>query len=375
MLTCWTGGGSQLNGEDSHFNYGREQVYPGGFFDYHLNPFRAAIAVGATQIMPYYGMPIGTTYEEVGFAFSKGIITGLLREELVFRGLVCTDWGLITDVVILGQDMPGRAWGVEHLSEIERVEKIINAGCDQFGGEARPELVMKLAEEGRIPISRVDEFVARILHEKFDLGLFDQPFIEADKASRVVGRKDFCKEGELAQRRVYTLLKNKSNILPLCSMAGKKIYIEGIEASGMSDWTIVDNPAEADIALLRLKAPFEPRPGGFEARFHAGSLEYPKEEQEGQAAIFKAVPTGVDVYLDRPAVIPEIAYAAAALLVSYGSSSEAFLDVDCGRVAPEGKLPFDLPSSMEPVVNSRSDVPYDTKDPIDKFGYGLKYTE
>ena len=61
-------------------------------------------------------------------------------------------------------------------------------------------------------------------------------------------------------------------------MAGKKIYIEGIEASGMSDWTIVDNPAEADIALLRLKAPFEPRPGGFEARFHAGSLEYPKEE-------------------------------------------------------------------------------------------------
>jgi beta-glucosidase len=340
-----------------------------------LKPFRAAIVAGAMQIMPYYGMPIGTTYEEVGFAFSKGIITGLLREKLGFRGLVCTDWGLITDVVILGQDMPGRAWGAEHLSEIERAEKIINAGCDQFGGEARPELVIKLVEEGRIPISRIDESVARILHEKFDLGLFDQPFIDVNKALRVVGRKDFYKEGELAQRRAYTLLKNKSNILPLRSMAGKKIYIEGIEASDMSDWTIVDNAAEADIALLRLKAPFEPRPGGFEARFHAGSLEYPKEEQERQAVIFKAVPTVVDVYLDRPAVIPEIADAAAALLVSYGSSSEAFLDVVCGRVAPEGKLPFDLPSSMEAVVNSRSDVPFDTKDPVYKFGHGLKYTE
>jgi beta-glucosidase len=112
-----------------------------------LQPFCAAIAAGATQIMPYYGMPIETTYEEVGFAFIKGIITGILREELGFRGLVCTDWGLVTDVVILGQDMPGRAWGVEHLSEIERAEKIINAGCDQFGGQARPELIIKLVEE------------------------------------------------------------------------------------------------------------------------------------------------------------------------------------------------------------------------------------
>jgi beta-glucosidase len=323
-----------------------------------LKPFRAAIAAGATQIMPYYGMPIRTTYEEVGFAFSKGIITGLLREELGFQGLVCTDWGLITDVVILGQDMPGRAWGVEHLSEIERAEKLINAGCDQFGGEARPELVIKLVEEGRITMGRIDESVARILHEKFALGLFDQPFIDVDKALRVVGRKDFCDEGDLVQRRAYTLLKNESNILPLCSMTGKKIYIEGTEASNMPDWTIVDSPAEADIALLRLKAPFEPRPGGFEARFHGGSLTYPKEEQERQATIFKVVPTVVDVYLDRPAVIPEIADAAAALLVSYGSSSEAFLDVVCGRVAPEGKLPFDLPSSMGAVVNSRSDVPY-----------------
>ena len=73
------GGGPQLDGEDAHFHYGREQVYPGGNFDYHLIPFEAALAAGVAQVMPYYGMPVGTEYEEVGFGFNRGVITGLLR--------------------------------------------------------------------------------------------------------------------------------------------------------------------------------------------------------------------------------------------------------------------------------------------------------
>jgi beta-glucosidase len=93
MTKHFPGGGPQQDGEDRHFDYGREQVYPGGNFDYHLKPFRAAIAAGGSQIMPYYGMPIGTRYNEVGFAFNEGIITDLLRGELGFDGIVCTDWG------------------------------------------------------------------------------------------------------------------------------------------------------------------------------------------------------------------------------------------------------------------------------------------
>ena len=53
------GGGPQKDGEDPHFAYGREQVYPGGRFEEHLEPFRAAIAAGTSGIMPYYGMPVG----------------------------------------------------------------------------------------------------------------------------------------------------------------------------------------------------------------------------------------------------------------------------------------------------------------------------
>lgn len=90
------------HGEDSHFTYGKNQTYPGDNFDHHLKPFRAAIAAGARQMMPYYSRPIGTEYEEVGFSFNKGIITDLLRGELGFDGIVCSDWGLITDTYIAG---------------------------------------------------------------------------------------------------------------------------------------------------------------------------------------------------------------------------------------------------------------------------------
>jgi beta-glucosidase len=369
------GGGPQKDGEDPHFHYGREQVYPGKNFDYHMRPFRAAIYAGCSQMMPYYGMPVGTQFEEVGFGFNRHIITGLLREQLGFDGIICTDWGLITDAKVLGQDMPARAWGAEHLTEIQRVKKVLDAGCDQFGGESRPDLVVQLVKDGQVPESRIDESVRRLLREKFVLGLFEQPFVDVEAALTVVGNAEFKTEGDQAQRRAYTLLTNGDDFLPLQSCEGKRAYIEGVNSSLLiaRGLQIVDSPSSADLALLRLKAPFEPRPGGFEAMFHAGSLEYSEQEKARQADIYKSVPTVVDMYLDRPAVIPEIAAAAKALLVSYGSSSEAFLDVIFGHVQPEGKLPFDLPSSMEAVKSSRSDMQYDTANPRFRFGDGLSY--
>ena len=138
MVKHFPGGGPQLDGEDPHFAYGREQVYPGGKFELHLSPFEAAFAAGPRQMMPYYGMPIGTEYEEVGFGFNRDVITGLLRERYGFDGIVCTDWGLITDHRSWASDFPARAWGVEHLTPVERIVKALDAGVDQFGGEAVP---------------------------------------------------------------------------------------------------------------------------------------------------------------------------------------------------------------------------------------------
>ncbi|EFQ25651.1 glycosyl hydrolase family 3 N terminal domain-containing protein [Colletotrichum graminicola] len=370
------GGGPMENGEDSHFTYGKNQTYPGNNFEYHLIPFKAAIAAGARQMMPYYSRPIGTEYDPVGFSFNKQIVTGLLREELGFKGIVVSDWGLITDTVIRGQDMPARAWGVEHLTELQRAARILDAGVDQFGGEQRVELVVQLVKEGNVTEDRIDVSVRRLLREKFLLGLFDNPFVDPEAAARIVGNDYFARLGNDAQRRAYTLLTNKDDILPLKHLGtDTKFYIEGFNATFLEarNYTVVETPEEADYALLRLQAPYEPRPGGFEAAYHAGSLEFSDEEKARQAAIYAAVPTIVDVILDRPAAIPEVVDAAAAVLGSFGSGSEAFLDVLFGIAAPEGRLPFDLPRSQRAVEEAKEDVPFDTEDPVFRFGHGLRY--
>ena len=127
------GGGPQKDGEDAHFPYGREQVYPGGRFADHLKPFPPIIAAGTAAIMPYYGMPIalevdGEQIEEVGFGYNKQIVTGLLRGKLGYDGVVVTDWELVNDNHVGDQVLPARAWGVEHLDPAARMELIIEAG-------------------------------------------------------------------------------------------------------------------------------------------------------------------------------------------------------------------------------------------------------
>jgi beta-glucosidase len=87
------------------------------------------------------------------------------------------------------------------------------------------------------------------------------------------------------------------------------------------------------------------------------------------------VPTIVVINLDRPAIIPEISREAQALLAEFGATDTVVLDVIFGRARPEGKLPFELPSSMEAVRNQKADVPYDSQDLLYAFGYGLTYNE
>ncbi|MEU6249150.1 glycoside hydrolase family 3 N-terminal domain-containing protein [Glycomyces sp. NPDC047010] len=371
MAKHFPGGGPQKDGEDPHFQYGREQVYPGGRFETHLEPFEAAFAAKVSQIMPYYGMPVGTEYEEVGFGFNKSVITGLLRERYGFDGIVCTDWGLISDSEIMGQPFPARAWGVEHLTPRERMVKILDAGADQFGGEAIPDLLVDIVKAGEVSEERLDASARRLLREKFVLGLFDRPFVDEDAAEAVVGSPEFTAAGEAAQRASVTLLTNDGT-LPL--RKGLKLYVEGIDAETAAAYgTVVAAPEEADAAVIRLQAPFEERGTVFENFFHAGSLDFPDEVLAHLAKTAAAVPTVVDVFLDRPAVLGPVADTAAALTATYGTSATALLDVLTGKDQPRGRLPFDVPSSTEAVAASRPDVPFDTKDPRFRFGHGLSY--
>ncbi|MCD2497605.1 glycoside hydrolase family 3 protein [Microbacterium nymphoidis] len=373
MVKHFPGGGPQKDGEDPHFPWGREQVYPGGEQEYHLRPFIAAINAGATQMMPYYGMPVGTDWEEVGFGFNKDVLTDLLRDRLGFEGIVCTDWGLLTDAEVLGSEMPARAWGVEQLTRPERMVKALDAGVDQFGGELCTDVLLDLMAQGTVSEERLDVSIRRLLSEKFRLGLFDNPFVDEDRAAIVVGQSDWVEEGLAAQSDSLTLLTNADSLLPLAR--GVKVYAEGVNAEVLADFaTLVDSPDDADVAILRIKAPFEIRDrGGFSAMFHEGSLEFPAEEHARLTAIAEKVPTVIDIYLDRPAVLGGLEKTAGAVIANYGASDLAVLRVLFGDRSPLGSLPFDLPRSDAAVAASRSDVAFDTEDPTFRFGHGLRY--
>jgi beta-glucosidase len=375
MTKHFPGGGPQMEGLDPHFPFQKGQVYPGKNFDYHLIPFEAAFAAHTAAIMPYYGVPMDEGHEHVGFSYNKGIITDLLRKKYHFDGVVCTDWGLVSDANMGGTVWPARAWGVENLSTEDRLKKIIDAGVDQFGGENIPEVVVKLVKDGKLSEKRIDSSVARLLRQKFELGLFDNPFIDEAKAVEIIGNPKFVKAGEKSQRRAITLLKNDNKRLPL--QQGKlKIYVKNLNPKiALQYGTVVENPKDADIAILRLNTPYYPveSPIAMARMFHHGDLDFKGTQKDSILELLRTVPTIVDIYLDRPAVIPEISGKARGLLADFGASDAAVLDVIFGKYKPNGHLPIELPSSMEAVRNQKEDVPYDSKDPLYKFGFGLSY--
>jgi beta-glucosidase len=263
---------------------------------------------------------------------------------------------------------------VEHLSEIERVAKAIEAGVDQFGGESRPELIVQLVEDGRLPEARLDQSVRRLLRQKFQLGLFDNPFVDLAGVPEVVGGTDFQATGAVTQRRAMTLLKNDGGVLPL--EGRPKLFVKNVEPSVAALYgTVVDAPEAADYAVLRLETPWYPvDTQNFLAQlFHHGDLDFKGEAMEEILTLLRTVPTIVVIYLDRPAVIPEISDAAQALLADFGASDAAVLDVIFGRARPEGRLPFELPSSMTAVRSQKEDLPYDSEAPLYPYGYSLSY--
>jgi beta-glucosidase len=140
---------------------------------------------------------------------------------------------------------------------------------------------------------------------------------------------------------------------------------------------VTSDPAQADVAIVRLGAPFETlHPGWvFGAMQHEGSLAFRAGDPayDEFVRVSAVVPTVVTVYLDRPAILTPLQGRARAILANFGVSDEALLDVLAGRAAPEGTLPFELPSAMEAVEAQRADVPYDSPRPLYPFGFGLRY--
>ncbi|AOX45874.1 glycoside hydrolase family 3 N-terminal domain-containing protein [Microbacterium sp. BH-3-3-3] len=368
------GGGPQLDGEDPHFPYGREQVYPGGNFDAHLEPFRAAIAAGTAAIMPYYGMPVGLVVdgeeiEPVGFAFNRQVITGLLRERLGFDGVVLSDFGLVTDIEIAGKPFPARAWGVEHLSEIERIARLFSAGVDQLGGERDTALVRRAHDEGLLAAADIRRSAIRIVRLMDALGLLDEDVTPSTSVQ--LPRAGDQELGEQAQARALTVLRNGPDSAPLLpAPATARVHLVGLDEGALPDgWSAAD-AATADFAVVRTGAPFEHRDHFFlESGMQQGSLDFPQETVDRILELTLTLPVVLVVEMSRPAILRPFTDRVDAILADFGASDRVVLRVLRGEVEAEGRLPFELPRSMAAVAANHSDTPDDTADPLFPAGW------
>ncbi len=185
-------------------------------------------------------------------------------------------------------------------------------------------------------------------------------------------KAEFQQKADLAQRRSIVLLKNAGGLLPL--KKGVRLYVEDVDASVAARYGFAStaNPEDADVCVVRVSV--GGRSGSFMRRSEAPiDLTLPEATLTRVLALTRKKPTVVALHLDNPLVIPELAKEAGALVATFGVSDEALLDVLFGRFAPTGRLPFEMPSSMEAVRTQLEDVPHDSKAPLFAIGAGLTY--
>lgn len=354
------GGGPQTDGQDAHFDWGKDQEYPGGMMDYHLKPFKAAIDAGTSAIMPYYAVPVKTEYDEVGFAYNKGVITDLLRGKLGFKGIINSDTGPIFM-------MP---WGVEDLSISERYQKAIDAGIDLFSGIADPSFLLETVKVGLVSEERIDESIVRLLKEKFELGIFENPYVDVGAADSVVGNSQFQERANEAMRKSIVLLRNEDALLPF--KPNTKVYLEKYMVSRRDPenahivivpennaWGVefVASPEEADLVVLWLIPSTGGLFGSRGAEIH-NELSKNNIDVEYVNKIKDQVPTVVGINFSNPWVISEIDNGSLkTVLATFGTTTDALLDVLSGQYKPTGKMPFSIPASTEAVLNNKADVP------------------
>lgn len=394
VVKHWVGYGAARDGYDSHSYYGRFATFPGKNLDYHVRPFLGAFEANVAGVMPTYSILDGATWsgrpiEPVGAAFNRQMLTEMLRGQYGFRGVIVTDWAITNDCAQRCREGAppgerpswmdlGMPWGVEDLPMRARFVRAVQAGVDQFGGTERADLIVEAVRAGELSEQRVDSSVHRVMAQKFALGLFENPFVDPAEAMRTAGSAAFRAIGLEAQRRSLVLLENQSRVLPL-RKKGLRVYLHGIapDVAAREGWTVVNDPKQADVAIMRINAPFETLHPGyiFGAMQHEGSLAFRDgtPDLEALKRVSTDVPTVVTVYLDRPAILTPLKDRARALIANFGVSDEALLDVLTGRSKFSGKLPFELPSSMEAVRAQRSDMPYDSDHPLYPFGFGRSY--
>jgi beta-glucosidase len=360
VVKHWVGYGAAPEGFDGHNAYGQHSSVTDDSLQHHIEPFLGAFDVSVAGVMPTYTITHQLTYnglpvEQVAGGFSQFLVQTLLREVHGFNGYVLSDWAIYRDATPQtfepsGMQTPtdiAMPWGVESLGRVERIAKSINAGVDQLGGEEDVQAVLDAVVAGLVSIERIDEAAVRMLKVKFDLGLFDAPYVDEDAAGTLVGCKEHQQLADEAQRRALICLK-------------KHAPVER-ETVVFVDLFSTEEAPEGATVLVRISSPREVlHPDHFfGARQHEGSLQYSDDSDVMQQLRLLRETNSIVlvVQMVRPAVITNLLPLVDGLYVDLGISDDVIVDAVTGGFVPDGRLPFRLPESMQEVIDGRSDVP------------------
>ena len=241
MMKHWPGDGIGEGGREAHSKYGKYAVYPGGQFKTQLIPFvEGGLKLNGKTKMPSAVMASysiawsedGSLGEKVGSAFSQYKI-GLLRNKYHFDGVICTDWCVTHDIPkAVGQGI-STAWGVENDTVAMRHYKALMAGVDQFGGNSDKQPVLAaydigVKEHGKAFMDqRFQTSAVRLLRNIFQLGLFENPYLDVAKTVREVGNPQDKAAGYEAQLKSIVLLKNKGGVIHKAATQAQKpvVYV------------------------------------------------------------------------------------------------------------------------------------------------------
>jgi len=386
VVKHWVGYGAEPDGLDGHNRYGRVARIGDAALARHIVPFLGAFDAGVAGVMPTYVILSDVTVdgrriEPVGAGFSRELLTGLLRGRYGYKGIILSDWAITNDCDAGCRDpqAPQRVssiampWGVERLARADRFVKGVEAGLDQFGGVTETDLLVRAVHDGRLLEARLAESARRVLVPKFRMGLFENPYVDAARAAAVVGAA--AGEAARTQAEAQVLLRNAHGLLPL--RAGARVFLRGVAPAAARAYGLVpvDDPAAAEVALIRTQTPFETlHPNHFfGSRQHEGRLDFRAGDPdfEGVKRAAAHVPVVLSIILDRPAVLTALQGETSAILANFGAGDAAVLDVVTGRAVARGRLPFELPSSMAAVVAQDPALPDDSRAPLYPFGAGL----
>ncbi|MER5365928.1 glycoside hydrolase family 3 N-terminal domain-containing protein [Streptomyces sp. NPDC002722] len=336
-------------------------------------PFRAAIAAGIDSIMTAHIVVPALDPAEDPATLSRPILTGILREELGYDGVVVTD--------SLGMEGVRTKYGDERVPVLA-----LQAGVDQLLNPPSLDVswnaVLEAVKSGEISEARIDESILRILRLKAKLGLFDDPFVSRSGVDRTVGTRSHLAAADRIAERTTTLLANDGALLPLSRRSHRNLLVVGADpaspsgTTGPPTTTLATAFGELGYAATALSTGTAPTAAKIAEAVAAAQgkdavvvATYNVSATGSQRTLVsKLAATGVPVItvaIRNPYDIAQLAGTGfAANLATYSWTDvelRAAARVIAGRAEPEGTLPVPVQRADDPAVV------------LHPVGYGLRY--